>query len=39
MFLKVLYMLGYLVLSILLNDYFIFNEVKVISLLTVQVLA
>ena len=39
MFLEVLYMLGYFVLLILLNDYFIFNVVKVISILTIQVFA
>ena len=39
MFLKVLYMLGHLVLSILINSYIIFSVVNVISILTVQVLA
>ena len=39
MFLKVLYILGHLVLSIRINGYIIFNVVNVISILTVQVLA
>ena len=39
MFLKVLYMLGHLVLSILINGCIIFNVNNVIPILTVQVLA
>ena len=39
MFLKVLYILGHFVLSILVNGYIIFNVVNVVSILTVQVLA
>ena len=39
MFLKVLYMLRYLVLLILINGYIIFNVAKIISILTVQVFA